>query len=93
VSVPRWKVLHEADRIVDSALAGSTEDPELNRLARMFHVEQSRAQFAKRCNEAYERAKLSPMFKMCCFYVAILLVSCLLAILQKALEKKLKLRP
>lgn len=80
---PRWQVLREADRIIEDGLLGRTEDKVLQALASAKRVTENRERVAREIRESWQRFRMSPFFKLYCFYLFVILASWALGMIQK----------
>lgn len=85
---PRWQVLVEADEIVENCLRGNAADQELRQLINWLRLREQQQATVAQIKGSWERTKMSPFFKLWCFYVALFMLSICANLIQKKLEKR-----
>lgn len=86
---PRWKVLDGAESIIDRALRGDTGDPLLDRLTTEHRFQSKRKNLEREVRSSVEKMRNSPMFKLCAFYAVLMVLSMILTVMQKKIERNI----
>lgn len=85
---PRHLVLSEAEKIIDRGLAGDTDDRVLATLAHFRRFSESFETGTAKVRAAWEKAKLSPFFKLYCAYLGIMVLAYLFQWLGERAKKR-----